>query len=173
MISSPASTGASSSNHIHPPGDGTVQTMTPVESEALPVRRASPSKLPPGRLVDATRSYLADKCGRLQREAIQVKQEFVTAEQIHALRQSVAAKLDEADFDTKRMVLETLDTRVCVGTDGALTVWFSIPSPAVDADLDTSIVSVGLGAPNTNDHSSTTLLRPECRDPTPHRSRPT
>ena len=96
-------------------------------------------------LLKAEQKYLADESGRLQREAIQVRQEFVAAEQIHALRQSVAGKLEGADFDTKRMVLETLDTRVSVGPDGALAVWFSIPAPAVDADVDTSIVSVGAG----------------------------
>ena len=96
-------------------------------------------------LLKAEQTYLADESGRLQREAIQVRQEFVTAEQIHALRHSVAGKLEGADFDTKRMVLETLDTRVSVGPDGALAVWFSIPAPAVDADVDTSIVSIGAG----------------------------
>ena len=96
-------------------------------------------------LLKAERAWLREETVRLQRQVEQVRQDFVTIEQVNTLRERVADKLDGADFDTKRMVLEALETRVLVAPDGALKVSFSIPAPAVQPDVDGSIVSVAPG----------------------------
>ena len=96
-------------------------------------------------LLKAERAWLREETVRLQRQVEQVQQDFVTVEQVNTLRERVADKLDGADFDTKRMVLEALETRVLVAPDGALKVSFSIPASAVQSDIDGSIVSVAPG----------------------------
>ncbi len=97
-------------------------------------------------LLNAERSWLTEETPRLQRQVEQLRQAFATVDQINALRQRVANKLDKADFDTKRMVLETLETRVSVPPDGAIKLSFSISAPAVERDVDGAIVSTAAPA---------------------------
>ena len=80
-------------------------------------------------LLKAERTWLGDETERLQRQQARVRQNFVTLEQVQALRDRLGAKLEGADYEAKRFVLEALETQVVVAPDGAMHIRFAVPMP--------------------------------------------
>ena len=62
----------------------------------------------------------------------QVRNSFVSLEAIQGLQEQLGDKLEKADFEAKRWVLEALEARVDVAIDGVLKVSFSVPTSTRD-----------------------------------------
>ena len=78
-------------------------------------------------LLKAEKGWLDEESERLRRQLEQVRHRFVTLEQLYALQQRMGSKLNKANLESKRFVLEALETAVVVAPDGNVRVSFSIP----------------------------------------------
>lgn len=79
----------------------------------------------------AEQVWCGEEIVRLEAQLENVRQRFVTVEQVDALRERLGERLDSANFEDRRFVLEGLETQLSVSSEGSIKVCFAIP-----ADMD-------------------------------------
>ena len=75
----------------------------------------------------AERTWCQEEKDRLLTQLEAVRRDFVTLEQVVALRERLGEKLTSADYGDQRFVLEALETNIVVSTKGTVRVEFAIP----------------------------------------------
>ena len=76
------------------------------------------------------RTWCEEEIQRLNEQLTTIRNRFLNLEQVKVLRIIVGDKLDRANFDDKRFILEALEARVYVSNDGGKRIAFSIPDDA-------------------------------------------
>ena len=80
-------------------------------------------------LIKAERTWCAEEQDRLAGRLEDARQSFATIEHIRVIQEQIGDKLARATLKDKRFVLESLETNIRVGEDGAIRLTFSVPVP--------------------------------------------
>ena len=81
-------------------------------------------------LMKAERTWCTDEQDRIRQQIDQVRERFATVEQVKALCERIGHRLETATDEDRRFVLEALETKITVATDGTVRIAFAVPMPS-------------------------------------------
>ena len=90
----------------------------------------------------AEKTWCHEERDRLETQLRDMRRKAVSHEQLRALSEQLTDKLSSADFNDRRFVLESLDTRIHVSPKGSIRLTFAIP-----ADTSIALTSPGICPP--------------------------